>query len=110
MTIENEEFSATGQNLILKGWTELMSWKQIANKEVPSVKKGDILNVHSVSLCKRVKLDFVLHNSTRCLISRNMLKIKVLEKQTSPPDYLTEVGKKLESFEKVNSIFVLFVF
>lgn len=61
--IENELFSTTGKNLTYKGWTELMSWKQIDNREIPSLKVGDLVDIGS---------------------------IKVLEKQTSPPDYLTE--------------------
>lgn len=63
VAIENEEFSATGKNIVSKGWTELLTWKQIDTKDIPSLKVGDLLDVST---------------------------IKVSEKLTNPPDYLTE--------------------
>ncbi|RNA45016.1 DNA topoisomerase 3-beta-1 [Brachionus plicatilis] len=61
--IKNEEFSCCGKNTIENGWTELMPWKQIDFKEIPNLKKGETVQIGH---------------------------IKVLEKQTNPPDYLTE--------------------
>lgn len=63
VSIGSESFSATGKNTLENGWTELMPWKQVDNKEIPSCKKGDSLEIG---------------------------QIKIAEKLTSPPDYLTE--------------------
>ena len=39
----------TGKNLLTKGWTELMPWKQVDNKDIPSLRKGEILQIGQVS-------------------------------------------------------------
>lgn len=61
--IQEEEFTSSGKNTISNGWTDLMPWKQIDTKEMPSLREGDTLQVGS---------------------------LKVQERQTSPPDYLSE--------------------
>ena len=61
--IDGEEFSSAGKNTLSLGWTELMPWKQVDTREMPGVREGDQLHVGS---------------------------IRVAERQTSPPDYLTE--------------------
>ncbi|MCI4392818.1 hypothetical protein PGIGA_G00150460 [Pangasianodon gigas] len=62
--IGTEGFSCTGKTLISAGFTEVMPWQGIALEEaLPSCEKGDVFTVD---------------------------EIKLLEKQTSPPDYLTE--------------------
>ena len=48
--IENEEFTVTGKNLLTKGWTELMPWKQVDNKDIPSLRKGEILQIGQVKI------------------------------------------------------------
>jgi DNA topoisomerase IA len=47
--IENEEFTCQGKNPIENGWTDLMPWKQIDIKDIPSLKVGDVLKVGSVN-------------------------------------------------------------
>jgi len=47
--ILDEEFSSSGKNTISLGWTELMPWKQIDTKEMPSLREGDILQIGSVN-------------------------------------------------------------
>ena len=37
-----------GKNLLTKGWTELMPWKQVDNKDIPSLRKGEILQIGQV--------------------------------------------------------------
>jgi DNA topoisomerase-3 len=49
--IENEEFSATGKSLTTKGWTELMPWKQVDSKDIPKLKKGELLQIGQVKIC-----------------------------------------------------------
>ncbi|XP_047005827.1 DNA topoisomerase 3-beta-1 isoform X2 [Ictalurus punctatus] len=62
--IGTEGFSCTGKALLSAGFTEVMPWQGIALEEaLPSCEKGDAFTVD---------------------------EIKLLEKQTSPPDYLTE--------------------
>ena len=62
--IQKETFTYVGKNVTSKGWTDLMPWKAIDSKEqIPAMKKGDILEIDSM---------------------------KISEKQTSPPDYLSE--------------------
>ncbi|XP_027703283.1 DNA topoisomerase 3-beta-1 [Vombatus ursinus] len=59
-----ERFTCSGKTLISQGFTEIMPWQSIPPEEsLPSCQKGDA---------------FVLG------------EVKMLEKQTSPPDYLTE--------------------
>lgn len=63
-TIGNESFSFSGKKLLEPGFTSVMTWQSLSEEEsVPKVNKGDKLTV------KEVKLN---------------------ERQTSPPDYLTE--------------------
>ena len=47
--ILNEQFTCSGKNTISNGWTELMPWKQIDTKEMPSLKQGDILQIGNVN-------------------------------------------------------------
>ncbi|KAL6465257.1 hypothetical protein MHYP_G00253900 [Metynnis hypsauchen] len=62
--IGTEGFSCTGKALISAGFTEIMPWQGIPLEEaLPACEKGDAFTVD---------------------------EIKLLEKQTSPPDYLTE--------------------
>ncbi|KAF5894549.1 DNA topoisomerase 3-beta-1, partial [Clarias magur] len=62
--IGTEGFSCIGKTLISAGFTEVMPWQGIPLEEaLPSCEKGDAFTVD---------------------------EIKLLEKQTSPPDYLTE--------------------
>ncbi|XP_067144334.1 DNA topoisomerase 3-beta-1 isoform X1 [Centruroides vittatus] len=62
--IGEETFTCVGKSLIDAGYTKLMSWQGIGLDEtLPSLKQGDICNVSEV---------------------------KLVERQTSPPDYLTE--------------------
>lgn len=46
--IQNEEFTCSGKNTLNLGWTELMPWKQIDAKEMPSLNKGDVLQIGQV--------------------------------------------------------------
>ncbi|XP_020852077.1 DNA topoisomerase 3-beta-1 isoform X2 [Phascolarctos cinereus] len=62
--IGTERFTCSGKMLTSSGFTEIMPWQSIPPEEsLPSCQKGDT---------------FVLS------------EVKMLEKQTSPPDYLTE--------------------
>ncbi|XP_057602423.1 DNA topoisomerase 3-beta-1 isoform X2 [Hippopotamus amphibius kiboko] len=59
-----ERFSCTGKTVISPGFTEIMPWQSVALEEsLPTCQRGDTLAV---------------------------AEVKMLEKQTSPPDYLTE--------------------
>ncbi|KAI1901120.1 hypothetical protein AGOR_G00056930 [Albula goreensis] len=63
-SIGSENFSCSGKTLISAGFTEVMPWQGITDEEsLPSCEKGDCFTVDEV---------------------------KLLEKQTNPPDYLTE--------------------
>uniref|UniRef100_A0A8C9RW39 DNA topoisomerase n=1 Tax=Scleropages formosus TaxID=113540 RepID=A0A8C9RW39_SCLFO len=63
-TIGSEAFSCTGKTLISAGFTEVMPWLGIVDEEsLPTCEKGDSFTVEEV---------------------------KLVEKQTGPPDYLTE--------------------
>ncbi|XP_056602830.1 DNA topoisomerase 3-beta-1 isoform X2 [Triplophysa dalaica] len=62
--IATETFTCTGKTLISAGYTEVMPWQGIPLEEaLPVCERGDTFTVD---------------------------EIKLLEKQTSPPDYLTE--------------------
>lgn len=50
LKIKDEEFTTTGKNTINLGWTELMPWKQVDNREIPSLRKGDVLQIASVRI------------------------------------------------------------
>lgn len=64
LLIGEEKFSCSGKSLLDPGFTKLMSWHGISDEEtLPELKKGDVLKV---------------------------VEVKLVEKQTSPPDYLTE--------------------
>ncbi|CAI9157407.1 unnamed protein product [Rangifer tarandus platyrhynchus] len=59
-----ERFTCTGKTVISPGFTEIMPWQSVPLEEsLPTCQKGDTLAV---------------------------AEVKLLEKQTSPPDYLTE--------------------
>ncbi len=59
-----EEFSASGKELIDEGFTAVMRWQGIGEDEqLPVLKRGDRLPVKD---------------------------LRIVERQTSPPDYLTE--------------------
>ncbi|XP_039627490.1 DNA topoisomerase 3-beta-1 isoform X1 [Polypterus senegalus] len=63
-SISSENFTCTGKTLLSSGFTEVMPWQSIAKEEsLPSCERGEV---------------FVLD------------EVKLLEKQTNPPDYLTE--------------------
>nr|XP_015221342.1 PREDICTED: DNA topoisomerase 3-beta-1 [Lepisosteus oculatus] len=63
-SIGTETFICTGKTLISAGFTEVMPWQSIPEEEnLPACERGDAFAVDD---------------------------IKLLEKQTSPPDYLTE--------------------
>ncbi|XP_064424078.1 DNA topoisomerase 3-beta-1 [Latimeria chalumnae] len=63
-SIGKERFTSTGKMVISPGYTEVMPWQSIPLEEsLPACKKGDVYKVEEV---------------------------KLLEKQTNPPDYLTE--------------------
>ncbi|XP_064209332.1 DNA topoisomerase 3-beta-1 isoform X1 [Anguilla rostrata] len=63
-SIGSEAFSCSGKTLISAGFTEVMPWQGIPEEEsLPDCVKGDAFTVDEV---------------------------KLVEKQTSPPDYLTE--------------------
>ena len=62
--VNGELFSCSGKSVTEPGYTAVMTWQAIPSDErMPDVKKGDALNVADV---------------------------KLVERQTSPPDYLTE--------------------
>ncbi|MCL4135961.1 UNVERIFIED_CONTAM: hypothetical protein GTU68_032198 [Idotea baltica] len=61
--IGGENFSITGKTLVDPGFTKVMTWLSFEDEVIPNLNKGDELVVADV---------------------------KLLEKQTSPPDYLTE--------------------
>ncbi|XP_065835336.1 DNA topoisomerase 3-beta-1-like [Oscarella lobularis] len=62
--VNGELFSCSGKSVTEPGYTAVMTWQAIPSDErMPDVKKGDTLNVADV---------------------------KLVERQTSPPDYLTE--------------------
>ena len=64
MEINGENFSYSGKKLTDLGFTKVMTWQAITDEEtVPSVSKNDQLE---------------------------LTEVKLAEKQTSPPDYLTE--------------------
>lgn len=64
MTIGDEQFSTSGKALIDEGFTAVMTWQGIGEDEqLPELKKGDKLSVKD---------------------------LRLTERQTSPPDYLTE--------------------
>ena len=64
MDINGEKFSFSGKKLTDLGFTKVMTWQAITDEEsVPNVAKNDQLEV---------------------------TEVKLQEKQTSPPDYLTE--------------------
>lgn len=44
----DEEFTTVGKNVVQGGWTDLMPWKQIDIKEIPNLKRGDVLKIASV--------------------------------------------------------------
>ena len=50
VNILDEEFTSSGKNTISNGWTELMPWKQIDTKEMPSLREGDFLEIGSVNI------------------------------------------------------------
>uniref|UniRef100_A0A8C1VKJ1 DNA topoisomerase n=1 Tax=Cyprinus carpio TaxID=7962 RepID=A0A8C1VKJ1_CYPCA len=63
-SIATEGFTCSGKTLISAGYTEVMPWQGIAQEEaLPVCERGDTFTVD---------------------------EIKLLEKQTNPPDYLTE--------------------
>uniref|UniRef100_A0A671RCG6 DNA topoisomerase n=2 Tax=Sinocyclocheilus anshuiensis TaxID=1608454 RepID=A0A671RCG6_9TELE len=63
-SIGTESFTCSGKTLISAGYTEVMPWQGIAQEEaLPVCERGDTFTVD---------------------------EIKLLEKQTNPPDYLTE--------------------
>ncbi|TRY93577.1 hypothetical protein DNTS_005181 [Danionella cerebrum] len=63
-SIATENFTCSGKTLISAGYTEVMPWQGVAQEEaLPACERGDVFTVD---------------------------EIKLLEKQTSPPDYLTE--------------------
>ncbi|XP_030647243.1 DNA topoisomerase 3-beta-1 [Chanos chanos] len=63
-SIGTEGFSCSGKTLISAGFTEVMPWQGVAQEEeLPVCQRGDLFTVD---------------------------EIKLLEKQTNPPDYLTE--------------------
>ena len=58
--IESEEFSTTGKKVVDLGWTEMMHWKQVDNKEMLDLKRGDVLQVGTVRLrMKKIKSAFL---------------------------------------------------
>lgn len=62
--IDEEHFTCTGKTLLSAGYTTVMPWQSLADEEtLPVCEGGDVFTVNEV---------------------------KLLEKQTSPPDYLTE--------------------
>uniref|UniRef100_A0A8C7BVA7 DNA topoisomerase n=1 Tax=Neovison vison TaxID=452646 RepID=A0A8C7BVA7_NEOVI len=62
--IGSEHFTCTGKTVISPGFTEIMPWQSVPLEEsLPTCQRGDTFPVS---------------------------EIKMLEKQTSPPDYLTE--------------------
>ncbi len=62
--IGDEKFSVTGKKLIEPGFTSVMTWQALTDEEsVPNLNKDDVLDIADV---------------------------KMPERQTSPPDYLTE--------------------
>ena len=62
--IGGEKFSYTGKKVLELGYTAVMTWQAITDEEsVPNLNKNDIIEVSEV---------------------------KLTEKQTNPPDYLTE--------------------
>uniref|UniRef100_A0A914WQU9 DNA topoisomerase n=1 Tax=Plectus sambesii TaxID=2011161 RepID=A0A914WQU9_9BILA len=64
MTIGDEQFSASGKALIDEGFTKVMPWLGIGDDEqLPELRRGDRLAVKD---------------------------LRIVERQTSPPDYLTE--------------------
>ena len=64
MDINGEKFSYSGKKLTDLGFTKVMTWQAITDEEtVPNVAKNDQLD---------------------------LTEVKLQEKQTSPPDYLTE--------------------
>ena len=64
MDINGEKFSYSGKKLTDPGFTKVMTWQAITDEEtVPNVAKNDQLD---------------------------LTEVKLQEKQTSPPDYLTE--------------------
>ncbi|XP_003225161.1 DNA topoisomerase 3-beta-1 [Anolis carolinensis] len=63
-SVGTERFTCIGKTVILPGFTEIMPWQSIPPEEsLPSCERGDVFPVS---------------------------EIKLLEKQTNPPDYLTE--------------------
>ena len=62
--INGEKFSFTGKKLLEPGFTSVMTWQAVTDEEsVPNFGKNDLIDISDV---------------------------KLQEKQTSPPDYLTE--------------------
>ncbi|XP_067861629.1 DNA topoisomerase 3-beta-1 [Heptranchias perlo] len=63
-SINKEHFTCTGKTLISPGYTAVMQWQSLADEgTLPACERGDVFTVDEV---------------------------KLLEKQTNPPDYLTE--------------------
>ncbi|KAK9391563.1 DNA topoisomerase 3-beta-1 [Crotalus adamanteus] len=63
-SVASERFTCIGKTVLSPGFTEIMPWQTIPLEEsLPSCERGDLFRVNEV---------------------------KLLEKQTSPPDYLTE--------------------
>ncbi|XP_033112816.1 DNA topoisomerase 3-beta-1-like [Anneissia japonica] len=64
LAVGDESFTCTGKTLLDLGYTSVMHWQQIPSEEnLPDFQEGQVCNVDEV---------------------------KLVEKQTSPPDYLTE--------------------
>lgn len=64
LKLGDEEFNLSGKTVISAGYTELLTWQAIANDEkMPNLNKNE-------------KLELV--------------EAKIVERQTSPPDFLTE--------------------
>ena len=84
-SIGDEKFSFSGKKLIEPGFTAVMTWQALTSEEsMPNLQKGDTLPIKEVYL--RQRIDFMMELT----VCKTFLQAKLSERQTSPPDYLTE--------------------